>query len=128
MKIRQRVVDSVEEDHTHLAAAAEFRVLIKFVNDMVLLKRATGSLEAKLQGNGGGHGKLAGVADWTLRRIKEKRDLIAVPELTWGAQWINNRTFRIVEVYAVATVMYLVAGYVILLGLRMLERRFRVER
>lgn len=54
--------------------------------------------------------------------------VIAVPELTWGAQWINNRTFRIVEVYAVTTVIYLVTGYAILLGLRLLERRFRVER
>jgi polar amino acid transport system permease protein len=54
--------------------------------------------------------------------------VIAVPELTFGAQWINNRTFRIVEVYAVTTVIYLVAGYLILFGLRMLERRFRVER
>lgn len=54
--------------------------------------------------------------------------VIAVPELTWGAQWINNRTFRIVEVYAVTTVMYLVTGYAILFGLRLLERRFRVER
>ena len=42
---------------------------------MVILKRTTGSLEAKKQGNGGGHGKLAGVADWTLRRIREKGDL-----------------------------------------------------
>lgn len=54
--------------------------------------------------------------------------VIAVPELTWGAQWINNRTFRIVEVYAVTTVIYLVVGYAILFGLRMLERRFQVER
>lgn len=54
--------------------------------------------------------------------------VIAVPELTWGAQWINNRTFRIVEVYAVTTLIYLVVGYAILFGLRMLERRFRVER
>ena len=54
--------------------------------------------------------------------------VIAVPELTWGAQWINNRTFRIVEVYAVTTVIYLVVGYAILFGLRMLERSFRVER
>ena len=54
--------------------------------------------------------------------------VIAVPELTWGAQWINNRTFRIVEVYAVTTVIYLVVGYAILFGLRMLERAFRVER
>ncbi len=54
--------------------------------------------------------------------------VIAVPELTFGAQWINNRTFRIVEVYAVTTVMYLAAGYLILFGLRLLERRFRVDR
>ena len=74
-ELRQRVVDVVEEGHTHCAAAAQFRVSVKFVNDMVLLKRATGSLAAKPQGNGGGHGKLAGVAGWTLRRIKEKRDL-----------------------------------------------------
>ena len=75
MELRRRVVDFVEEGHTHRAAAAQFRVSIKFVNDMVLLKRATGSLEAKQPGNGGGHGKLVGVADWTLRRITEKRDL-----------------------------------------------------
>ena len=75
MEFRQRVVDFVEEGHTHRAAAARFRVSIKFVNDMVILKRETGSLEAKPQGNGGGHGKLAGVADWIGRRIKEKRDL-----------------------------------------------------
>jgi transposase len=39
------------------------------------LKRATGSLEAKRQGNGGGHGKLSGVAGWFWGRIKEKGDL-----------------------------------------------------
>ena len=75
MELRQRVVDFVEEGHPHRAAAAQFRVSIKFVNDMVLFKRATGSLEVKQQGNGGGHGKLAGVADWIGRRIMEKRDL-----------------------------------------------------
>jgi polar amino acid transport system permease protein len=54
--------------------------------------------------------------------------VIAVPELTYGAQWINNNTFRIVEVYLVVTVMYLVTGYTILLGLRLIERRFAVGR
>ena len=54
--------------------------------------------------------------------------VIAVPELTYGAQWINFSTFRIVEVYLVTTAMYLVTGYAILFGLRLLERRFRVER
>lgn len=75
MELRQRVVDFVEEGRTHRAAAAQFRVSIKFVNDMVLLKRRSGSLEAKRQGNGGGHGKLSGVADWIAGRIQEKRDL-----------------------------------------------------
>lgn len=53
--------------------------------------------------------------------------VIAVPELTYGAQWINNSTFRIVEVYLVLTAIYLVTGYAILFLLRLLERRFRVE-
>ena len=75
MALRQRVVDFVEEGHTHRSAAAQFRVSIKFVNDMVLLKRRTGGLEPKPQGNGGGHGKLSGVVGWIDDRIKEKRDL-----------------------------------------------------
>ena len=75
MELRRRVVNFVEEGHTHRAAAAHFRVSIKVVNDMVILKRTTGSLAAKKQGNGGGHGKLSGVASWTLRRIREKRCL-----------------------------------------------------
>jgi polar amino acid transport system permease protein len=54
--------------------------------------------------------------------------VIAVPELTYGAQWINTNTFRIVEVYLVVTVMYLVTGYAILIGLRAIERRFAIGR
>ena len=53
--------------------------------------------------------------------------VLAVPELTYGAQWINFNTFRIVEVYAIVTPMYLVAGYCILGALRLLERRFAVR-
>ena len=67
---------------SHRSAAARSRVSIKFVNDMVLLKRRTGSLEPKPQGNGGGHGKLAGVARLTERRIKEKRDLTLAKSLS----------------------------------------------
>lgn len=54
--------------------------------------------------------------------------VIAVPELTYGAQWINFNTFRIMEVYLVVTGMYLVTGYAILIGLRMLERRYAIGR
>ena len=53
----------------------QFRVSIKFVNDMVLLKGATGPLEVKPQGNGGGKGKLSSGAGWIKGRIREKRDL-----------------------------------------------------
>src|SRR5438552_8895951 len=53
--------------------------------------------------------------------------VLAVPELTYGAQWINFNTFRIVEVYAIVTPMYLIAGYGILAALRLLERRFAVR-
>lgn len=54
--------------------------------------------------------------------------VIAVPELAFGAQWINVNTFRIVEVYALVTPIYLATGYVILLVLRLAERRFAVAR
>jgi polar amino acid transport system permease protein len=54
--------------------------------------------------------------------------VIAVPELMYGAQWINFNTFRIIEVYAVITPMYLVTGYVILLSLRQVEKKFAVNK
>ena len=54
--------------------------------------------------------------------------VIAVPELTYGAQWINFNTFRIMEVYLVVTGLYLVTGYTILVGLRLLERRYAIAR
>jgi polar amino acid transport system permease protein len=54
--------------------------------------------------------------------------VLAVPELAYAAQWINLNTFRIVEVYAVATPMYLVTGYGILFLLRLLERRYAIAR
>ena len=50
--------------------------------------------------------------------------VLAVPELTYGAQWINFNTFRIVEVYAVVAPMYMVTGWLILVALRFFERRF----
>ncbi len=53
--------------------------------------------------------------------------VIAVPELTYGAQWINFNTFRIIEVYAVITPMYLVTGYVILIALRQAENHFSIK-
>ena len=54
--------------------------------------------------------------------------VIAVPELTYGAQWINFNTFRIIEVYLVVTGLYLVTGYAILIGLRAIERHYAIGR
>lgn len=54
--------------------------------------------------------------------------VIAVPELTHAAQWINFNTFRILEVYAIVTPTYLVVGWILLAGLRRLEKRFVVAR
>lgn len=53
---------------------------------------------------------------------------IAVPELTYGAQWIKTNSFRVIEVWMVVAAMYLVTGYALLFALRELERRFAVQR
>jgi len=53
---------------------------------------------------------------------------IAVPELTYAAEWLNVNTFRTIEAWTFATVMYLCAGYAIALALRRIERRYAVIR
>lgn len=63
LALRERVVALVQEGNTHRSVAAHFRVSIKFVNDMVILKRITGSLAPKPQGNGG-WSKLGAFDDW----------------------------------------------------------------
>lgn len=73
--LRERVIAFVAEGHSHRAAATRFRVLVKFVNDMVILKRETGGLKPRAQGNGGGHGKLASVQGWITGRMDKKPDL-----------------------------------------------------
>ena len=74
LELRERVVAFVEEGNGHREAARHFRVSPRFVNDMVKLKRETGGLLPKRQGNPG-RGKLNGVADWVRARIGEKGDL-----------------------------------------------------
>lgn len=75
MALRELVVALVEEGHSHRAAAAQLQVWVKFVNDMVILKRETGALEPRRQVNGGGHGKLARLRDWIATRMMAKPDL-----------------------------------------------------
>lgn len=53
---------------------------------------------------------------------------LAVPELTYAAEWLNVNTFRTIEAWTFATVMYLFTGYAIAFILRRLERRYAVIR
>lgn len=50
--------------------------------------------------------------------------VISVPELMFGAQWINFNTFRIIEIYIVVTPMYVAVSYALLFALRQVERRY----
>jgi polar amino acid transport system permease protein len=54
--------------------------------------------------------------------------VIAVPELTYAANWMSTNKFRIIEGYSVAAPMYLVTCYVIFGALYLLERRYAVRR
>jgi polar amino acid transport system permease protein len=54
--------------------------------------------------------------------------VVAVPELTYAAEWLNVNTFRTIEAWTFATIMYLVAGYGIAIALRLVERRYAVIR
>ena len=74
MELRSRVIGFVEEGHGHREAARHFRVSPRFVNDMVILKRQSGGLVPKVQGNHA-EGKLAPYAAWLRERIAARGDL-----------------------------------------------------
>lgn len=75
IELRERVVAFVEEGHSHRSTAAHFRVSVRFVNDMVILKRETGSLAPKPQGHGGTNSKLRKHVGWIRGRLEENGDL-----------------------------------------------------
>ena len=75
MELRTRGVAYVDEGHRHREVARHFRVSPKFVNDLVKLRRETGLLRPRRQGNGGGHGKLAGVTSWLKARVTAKGEI-----------------------------------------------------
>lgn len=50
--------------------------------------------------------------------------VIAVPELTFQARKINNESFRVIEVWLVASFLYVATCGLIALALRQLEARF----
>lgn len=76
MALRERVVAFVGEGNSHREAARHFRVSPRFINDIIILRRETGGLDPKRQGNPG-RGKLAEVAPWVRQRIAEQGDLTA---------------------------------------------------
>lgn len=74
LELRHRVVAHVEAGHTHHSAAVRFAVSVKFVNDMVRLKRETGSLAPKRQGNPG-IGKLTPHEEWVRAQVDAKGEI-----------------------------------------------------
>ena len=74
VELRSRVIAFVEAGHGHREAARHFFVSPKFVNDLVILKRETGALAPRPQGNRA-VGKLAPCNDWLRERLAVKGDL-----------------------------------------------------
>ena len=75
IELRARIVGFVDEGHSHREAARHFRVSPKFVNDMIKLRRETGALLPKRQGNLGRTGKLNGLNGWVRARLVQRGDL-----------------------------------------------------
>ncbi|MEM8986638.1 MAG: IS630 transposase-related protein [Pseudomonadota bacterium] len=75
IELRTRVVEHVEAGHSHRAASRHFRVSVKFVNDMVKLKRETGGLLPKAQGRRSGQGKLAPYCHWIEDQLNRRGDV-----------------------------------------------------
>ena len=73
VELRARVVGFAKEGNSHREAARHFRVSPRFVNNMMILHRATGSLAPARQGHPPG-GKLRRMADGlcpvSLRMVK----------------------------------------------------------
>ena len=86
-ELRERVVAHVMAGNAHHSAAARFDVSVKFVNDMVKLKRETGSLAPKRQGNPG-IGKLTPHEDWVRAQV-ETRGEITLEEM--AARLVSER-------------------------------------
>ena len=74
VELRSRVIAFVEEGHGHREASRHFRVSPRFVNDLVILKRESGGLVPKAQGNRAA-GKLASYGAWLLDRLAVRGDL-----------------------------------------------------
>jgi transposase len=75
LALRKRVAAYVDEGHGHREAARHFRVSPRFVNNLMKLRRQTGSLEPRRQGHAPGMGKLARHAAFVRQRLTEVGEL-----------------------------------------------------
>ncbi|MFC3644977.1 IS630 family transposase [Aquibium oceanicum] len=75
MALRERVAGYVDEGHGHREAAQHFLVPPRFVNDLIKLRRETGSLKPRRQGHAPGSGKLAPHVGFVRRRMAQAREL-----------------------------------------------------
>lgn len=75
IELRERVVAHVEKGHSHRSTAVHFSVSIKFVNDMMKLKRTRGDLRAKPHKGTTGRGKLAPYKEWIYEHVRERGDI-----------------------------------------------------
>lgn len=50
---------------------------------------------------------------------------VAVPELTYAARELSTNTFRVIEAWTAAGVLYLITSYGLAFALRLIERRIR---
>lgn len=74
IELRARVVAFVDEGNSHREAALHFWVSPRFVNNMVILKRASGTLKPARQGHLGG-GELTAHTDGVRARLAENGDV-----------------------------------------------------
>lgn len=75
VELRVRVVAFVEEGNSHREAARHFRVSPRFINNMMILHRTSGSLAPARQGHAPGGGKLAVHGKWIADRVADNGDI-----------------------------------------------------
>lgn len=75
MALRERVAAFVDEGHGDREAARHFRVSPRFVNELMKLRRETGSLAPRRQGHAPGWGKLAPHAGFVRERMAAAGEL-----------------------------------------------------
>jgi transposase len=73
--LRERVAAFVDEGHGHREASRHFRVSPRFVNELMKLRRQTGSVAPRRQGHRPGWGKLAPHAPFVRERMAASGEL-----------------------------------------------------